>query len=216
MLVVLKLIELILFTVYMAVLILSLCGSVLIVLYLPLEIIFQRTNAFDSGKNSSERGTIICFFLSLFAIILFMLTIKAETSMIKPTYYRTSDTITVNALYNKTVSYNYKDVKTYTLCDDKYSRYTGKPNLSVELQMNNGEIIQFAISRHDVENFAEVLESPSSLVEYSDKKIPDIYNRLNTRLFGSRFKYSYIILGIFSFSSVGYFYLAFCDKEYIV
>ena len=206
---VLGVVETISFIVFMCGLLLLLCLSVLILISSVLGILtLERI-----PKNREEMDSVICFILTIFVLISFILMLNTEIAFNEPKYYRTGDVVTVNAMYDKKLSYNYKDVDGYVLGEDKYNKYNGESNLSVEVQLKNGDTLQFTVEHYDVDNFATVIESPSSLKEYNDDNIPDIYTWLNKGLLGSKFKYSYIILFLLLLVDILYYYSAFCHEE---
>ena len=202
--------ETILFIVFMCGLALLHCLCVLILISSVLGILtLERI-----PKNREEMDSVICFILTLFVLISFILMIKTEIAFNEPKYYRTGDVVTVNAMYNKKLRYNYKDVDGYVLGDDKYNKYNGESNLSVEVQLKNGETLQFTVESYEVDSLATVIENPSGLKEYNADNIPDIYTWLNKSLLGSnKFKYSYVILFLFSMVDVVYFYSVCCREE---
>lgn len=165
-------------------------------------------------KNREEMDTVICFILSVLVLISFIFMINTEIVSNEPKYYRTGDIVTVNAMYDKKVSYDYKDADGYVLGDDKYNKYNGESNLSVEVQLKNGETLQFTVEHYDVDKLATVIENPSSLREYNADSIPDIYTWLNKSLFGSKFKYSYIILFLLLLVDTLYYYCAISREEF--
>ena len=158
-------------------------------------------------------ATVICFIISMLVLISFILMVNTEIAFNEPKYYRNGDIVTVNAMYNKKLSYNYKDTDGYVLGDDKYNKYNGESNLSVEVQLKNGETLQFTVEHYDVDKLATVIENPSSLKEYNADNISDIYTWLNNGLLGSKFKHSYVILFLFSMIDVVYFYSVYCHEE---
>ena len=201
--------EAIVFMLFVCLTILFLCLSVLILIYAILGIVsLERI-----PRNREEMDTVICFITSILVLISFILMVNTEIAFNEPKYYRTGDIVTVNAMYNKKLSYNYKDTDGYVLGEDKYNKYNGESNLSVEVQLKNGETLQFTVEHYDVDNFATVIESPSSLKEYNADNIPDIYTWLNKSLLGSKFKYSYIILFLLLIVDILYYYSAFCHEE---
>lgn len=206
---VLGVVETISFIVFMCGLLLLLCLSVLILISSVLGILtLERI-----PRNREDMATVICFIISILVLISFILMVNTEIAFNEPKYYRNGDIVTVNAMYNKKLSYNYKDTDGYVLGEDKYNKYNGESNLSVEVQLKNGETLQFTVEHYDVDNFATVIESPSSLKEYNADNIPDIYTWLNKGLLGSKFKYSYIILFLLLLVDVLYYYSAFCYEE---
>ena len=206
---VLGMFEAIAFMLFMCLTILFLCLSVLILIYAVLGILsLERV-----PRNMEEMATVICFIVSILVLISFILMVNTEIAFNEPKYYRTGDIVTVNAMYNKKLSYNYKDTDGYVLGEDKYNKYNGESNLSVEVQLKNGETLQFTVESYEVDSFATVIENPSSLKEYNANSIPDIYTWLNKGLLGSKFKYSYIILFLLLIIDILYYYSAFCHKE---
>lgn len=206
---VLGVVETISFIVFMCGLLLLLCLSVLILISSVLGILtLERI-----PKNREEMDSVICFILTIFVLISFILMLNTEIAFNEPKYYRTGDVVTVNAMYDKKLSYNYKDVDGYVLGEDKYNKYNGESNLSVEVQLNTGENLQFTVEQYEVDKLATVIENPSSLKEYNADNISDIYTWLNNGLLGSKFKHSYVILFLFSMIDVVYFYSVYCHEE---
>lgn len=206
---VLGVVETISFIVFMCGLLLLLCLSVLILISSVLGILtLERI-----PKNREEMDSVICFILTIFVLISFILMLNTEIAFNEPKYYRTGDVVTVNAMYDKKLSYNYKDVDGYVLGEDKYNKYNGESNLSVEVQLNTGENLQFTVEQYEVDKLATVIENPSSLKEYNADNISDIYTWLNNGLLGSKFKHSYIIVFLLSVINVAYFYSVYCHEE---
>lgn len=206
---VLELFETIVFMLFVIVEVLLLCLSIPILIYAILDIVsLERI-----PRNRDEMATVICFIISILVLISFILMVNTEICFNEPKYYRNGDIVTVNAMYNKKLSYNYKDTDGYVLGEDKYNKYNGESNLSVEVQLKNGETLQFTVEHYDVDKLATVIENPSSLREYNANNIPDIYTWLNKSLLGSKFKYSYIILFLLLLVDVLYYYFAFCHEE---
>ena len=106
---VLGVVETISFIVFMCGLLLLLCLSVLILISSVLGILtLERL-----PKNREEMDSGICFILTIFVLISFILMLNTEIAFNEPKYYRTGDVVTVNAMYDKKLSYNYKDVDGY-------------------------------------------------------------------------------------------------------
>ena len=201
--------ETIVFMLFVFVMTLLLCLSVPILICSILGIVSLGR----IPRNREETDTVICFIISILVLISFILMVNTEIVSNEPKYYRTGDIVTVNAMYDKKVIYDYKDADGYVLGEDKYNKYNGESNLSVEVQLKNGETLQFTVEHYDVDKLATVIENPSSLKEYNADNISDIYTWLNNGLLGSKFKHSYIILFLLLLVDVLYYYFAFCGEE---